>query len=153
MFDFKIFLILVPVWLGVAIVTLWTGFSLPRSKKTVERLFENKCRDEKSALTLSDLGLPKSTALLLRRGSSLRRVVDADAGAARPAGAAELAPEPRYYIRPENDERARKMFCAQRSGIVQSLIMLLIFTASLVLIWIVSSLIFDTQSLKLPFGI
>ena len=152
MFDFKIFLILAPVWLAVVIITLWLSFSLPRAKRAVERLFEKGCRDEASALTLGELGLPKSTAVLLRRGSSLRRVVDADgAGAPRAAGAAQLSPEPRFFIRPENAERARSMFGKERAGMARGLIVLAVFTAAFVLLWIAASLIFDTQSLRLPF--
>ncbi|MBQ9544735.1 MAG: hypothetical protein IJV00_06390 [Clostridia bacterium] len=132
-------------------MSLWIAYSLPRAKKTVEALLEKKCADEQSALTLKELGLPPSARLSLRRYSSLRRVVDAAGESSGASGAAGEKSEPRYFIREDNIQRAQDMFCKKRGGIAQTLVMLGIFTAALVLVWMAASLIFDTESLSLPF--
>ncbi len=151
MFDFKIFLILAPIWLGVVIITLWLAFSLPTAKKTVERLLEKGCDSQDTALSLKELGVGRAAALLLGRGSSLRRVVDAEGERSRRAGAADVSEDRRFFIRPENAEKAKTMYCRPRSGFAQALVMLVIFTAAFFALWILASLIFDTTDLKLPF--
>ena len=140
MFEVKYLFVLVPVWLGFAAAIVWQAVFGSLSERTVAALIAKKCGSPDSALTLSELGLPRTAAAVLKKGSALRRLVKTPE-----------SDENRYYLPPDAADKAAQMYKTRGGGAFQTVILILLLTAVLFILWIALSLVVDPDTVKLPF--
>ncbi len=100
----------IPIFVGVLIAIAVFFLIGGRYSEFVRKLLDAHAESEESAKALSDLGIKKKSSLLraLKDGSSLRKsvMVTKDAGG-----------EARYYIPPENADRAASLFVKKKSSL------------------------------------
>lgn len=140
MFDEKILMILLPVWLAIVLVSLYWGATRPQAVKLVLSLLERDCHSPEQALSLQELGVKRVD---LRKGSALRRVV-ALVDEPSPSPEARDAVPLRCYIPPEATQKARAMYGKNNAKLWQALLWIPVITAFFLALWILASLVLDT---------
>jgi hypothetical protein len=156
MFDEKIFMILIPLWLAAVAVTLFWGATRPKTAKIVAALLDQGCKDPESAKTLKELGVTGEA--FLRKGSAMRRVVSAvdespeTVGATLREAVSEKG-EARYYVAPEAEAKARAMYGKVGANIWQALLWAVALTVFFLLLGMLGSAVLDTTGWKPLFRI
>ena len=149
MFDEKIAMILLPIWLASVLSTLYLGFIRPKQYRIVRRLLEHSTPE--TALDGKDLGLGTvMEGFLLGVRSPLRRLircVEGERERSLRVQTEERAPC-HYYLPEENREKATVLYGKKIANIWQSLALCLLLTAVFFVLWILASLVFDTSSLQ-----
>ncbi len=151
MFDEKIAMILLPVWLASVLGTLYLGFTRPVLYRIVCTLLDKGCHSPDTALEAKALGIGKVwERLLLRPGSSLRRLVlSADETPKSSLRVqVEQAGKKHYYLPPEHQDKAKVLYGKKPANIWQSMALCLLLTAVFFGLWMAASLVFDTSGWK-----
>lgn len=154
MFDEKIAMILLPVWLATVLVTLTLGLTRPKLYRIVTALLNKNCDSPQAALDREALGISSLwESLLLRPTGALRRLVKSAEEEKTPSLRVPTEEKQRkhYYLPTENREKANLLYGRKPANIWQSLALSLLLTAVFFVLWILASLVFDTSSLPALF--
>lgn len=151
MWDEKIAMILLPLWLATVLATMYLGITRPRLSRIVGFLTEQGCDSPQGAKTAKELGISCLwERTLLRPAGSLRRLVKAVEAPRQTALRVKTdKSEPvAYYLPPEHREKAEVLYGKKTANIWQSIGLSLLLTAVFFGLWMAASLVFDTSDWK-----
>lgn len=152
MFDPKLAALLVPIWLATVLATLYLGLTRPKLHRAAKALFSYGANDISTAITARTMGLsPLWERLLLGPNGPLSRMVLAQRvdKAAPSEGSGDR--ENKYYVNQQQKEKLRAMYLRTPTSLGLSVFWCLVLTVFFFALWIVTSLVFDTSGLAVPF--